>query len=93
MPVNEKVAKHTPTRAELSAQWQTEQFDHEECPVCHSQCRDVFMGDDLTPLQKAAPELAEALREMCNVADCTPCWIAVDTLARAEAALSKAGIE
>lgn len=44
-----------------AAEWQREHGDHTECLECGSQCRAHFMGETLTPAQKAVPELLDAL--------------------------------
>lgn len=33
----------TRSRASLVAQWEQEQGDHKECPVCGTNCRDLFL--------------------------------------------------
>lgn len=50
--------------SELAAEWDDEFGDHEECPVCGTNCRDHFLGDTLTPAQKAASEMLEALKRI-----------------------------
>ncbi len=55
------------TRAQLLVEWIQEHGEHTECPVCGSQCRDEFVGDTLTALQKAAPALFSALVELLDI--------------------------